>query len=93
MNMIERVARVICKQHHLDSDSLWQCFQKDACEIIEAMKEPTKEMQLAGVIAAETTVLHAGDHEYSASVSDDAAEVIWQAMIVEALIQYKCENM
>lgn len=90
MNMIEQVAeairvRAIERLHPLESETARHL----AIAAIEAMWNPTKEMELAGIIAAESVVVHAGDNEYSAKVSEDAAEVIWQSMIDELLREVK----
>lgn len=44
-------------------------------------KEPTKEMEYAGLFAAEQGVVRAADYEYSAAVCDDTALQVWRAMI------------
>jgi len=82
--MIERVARALCRQYELDdgfspeqadraaAGDMHRNFIKAARATIEAMREPTDEMLAAGC---------AGDQEGSFSKS----RMDWQAMIDEAL--------
>lgn len=88
--MIDQVAeaiRVRATEHsHLIEP---ETARQLAFAAIEAMWNPTKEMELAGIIAAESVVIHAGNNEYSASVNEDAAEIIWQSMIDELLREVK----
>lgn len=46
--MVERVARAICR-HAMGGESDWSNFVADARSAIEAMREPTDAMIIAGV--------------------------------------------
>lgn len=72
---------------HLDQyvEAHWKEHVHAAEFAIEAMREPTEEMQTKGRIMAAICVKHEATNEYSAEVTDDAAINIWQEMIDAAL--------
>lgn len=48
MDIVEKVARAICKEWFLGSERTWQNFLPAARAAIEAMREPTPEMERVG---------------------------------------------
>lgn len=74
-SMIERVAKVLCRQDGVDPSALqgaWQAYTVQAQELIEAMREPTARMVAAGAM---------GSGEDSETVASSA----WGSMIDAAL--------
>lgn len=86
--MVERVARAICRQANIDDGyddglvfknsmdaGMWKNHIDQARAAIEAMREPTREMGWAGLHTTDAL-----DQERTGVVSD-----VWQAMIAAAL--------
>ena len=48
MDIVEKVARAICKEWFLGSERTWQNFLPAARAAIEAMRSPTETMAIAG---------------------------------------------
>jgi len=75
MDMIERVARVICQPYiHAgdgNADVIWPEYADDAKAVIEAMREPTADMKAAGSDVWER--------------SEQAVAAEWRGMIDAAL--------
>jgi hypothetical protein len=74
IKMIERVARALCEADGQQYDAghfgtLRDCYRWEARIAIEAMREPTKGMVLAGI----------------RSDADDFPHAVWRAMIDAAL--------
>jgi hypothetical protein len=88
--MIERVAMGIHAQRANSRLTKWEdCSEeyrngtrRDARAAIEAMREPTDEMQSAGYLNAEHSIEAVGD---LAPAPESQPRLIWQAMIDAAL--------
>lgn len=88
--MVERVARVLCKRSGVNPDDpsvcnhkglAWTIWAKDARAALEAIRDPEVTMKLAGgkiILNQRNTVLVA---------KTEIAGDVWQAMIDEALKQ------
>lgn len=87
MNMVERVARAICRAHgKWIEDESWHTYQDEARAAIEAMREPTMEMR-NGVRPQEYTIkhYHGSGHHRSFPTLGSGPVQIWQDMIDAAL--------
>ena len=82
MTMIERVARALAPQSLLP-EHMWREFVEPARAAIEAMREPTEEMRIAGDTAP--TAHGWGLHAIHGSSEFAECEPLWRAMIDAAL--------
>lgn len=95
-NMVEQAAQAAWKQlaHDTHSDVPWddpsmhdqrERMRGIVRAVMEALREPTQIMKWRGNAMAELCVISAADWEYSAEVSDECADLVWNGMIDAAL--------
>lgn len=86
MTMREKIARAICKDTFI-TDDLWEMYLSAADAVLDAMRDPTKEMVEAGGVELENAIDTStwsdcdGNRYSETTIISGYQTNIWQAMI------------